>query len=332
MDVAEHAGMDQLSAHLDRGWALVSSRDFAGARLSAGAVLSLAPDHPEGLTLIGLAELGEGDPEAALEAFDAAMELDPEYLAPVLYGAEAAAADPDRLPEALERLQKAYELVEPGSPEEVDTVLLHVDLLLGSGDEMGARAQLARLSPPRVRENDQRIQLGRLALRLEDESLAEELLAPLRKETHLSSEAVYALAQLAELQGAYVEALARYMQVRTLDLERLPALRLPSAQEVIELTRSAMDRLPEELHSLVKGAELRVRDLPAEELVADGLDPWMPLLVTGPPLPPGALPGGPRVFHVFVYRANLRLEGMDAQARLTLLAEHLRDSLERFGE
>src|SRR5579883_3679418 len=81
-------GMDQISAHLDHGWDLLGRGDYRGARVSAKRVIELDSDSPEGYTLLGAIGLGEGDPEDAMEQFSRAMELDPEYLEPMLYAAE----------------------------------------------------------------------------------------------------------------------------------------------------------------------------------------------------------------------------------------------------
>ena len=78
-------------------------------------------------------------------------------------------------------------------------------------------------------------------------------------------------------------------------------------------------------------AQLRVRALPAEELVADGLDPWTPLLATAPPSPKEVPESRPRAFHLFLYRANLRLDGLDPEARVARIAEHLMEALDYFG-
>ena len=149
-------GMDQVSAHLDRGWSLIAQKSYRKAAFSARQVLEIDPENPDAYTLLGLAALGEHDPDEALEAFDRAMELDPDFLAPVVYSAEALGMDPDRLDEALARLDEAYALVDRDTPEWVDAVLLHVDLLLGADDEAGARQKLGQLS---VLGPDHRLQL-----------------------------------------------------------------------------------------------------------------------------------------------------------------------------
>ncbi len=324
--------MDPLSAHLDRGWTLVAQRDYGAARASAQQVLSRDPEHAEGLTLLGMAEMGAGDLEAALEAFDAASGQDPDYLAPVLYGAEALAADPHRIEEALDRLEEAYGLAEPHSAEHIDIVLLHVDLLIASNQDREARRRLLALDPKRDLELDQRIQAGKFSVELDAIDFAGEVLAALDPESDLPADALYALARVAEREEAFDEALRLFLRVHAADVRELPQRSLPEPRELERLCRDAIGRLPKRLAPIVADVEIRVLDLPAVELVADGLDPRLPLLVTGPPLPPEVAPT-PRAFHIFLYRANLAFEpAADPEPQLEALQETLAVSLERFGD
>jgi len=64
--------------------------------------------------------------------------------------------------------------------------------------------------------------------------------------------------------------------------------------------QSALQQLPEALSSALEGALVIITDLPGAEVVADGLDPRMPVLLdavsdTSPP----------RVGRVFVYGRNI---------------------------
>src|SRR6266568_2495797 len=75
---------DPLAEHLDRGWDLLKQNDLAGARISAQAAQALDPRSPEALTLLGAVAAAEGDEAAALALYRRAMQLDPEYVAPML--------------------------------------------------------------------------------------------------------------------------------------------------------------------------------------------------------------------------------------------------------
>ena len=320
---------DRVNAHLERGWALLGRRDHRRAELSARQVLELDPENPEAWTLLGLAALGEGEAEEALEAFDRAAELDPDYAAPVFYGAEALALDEERLPEALERLERTYDLVDTDSPEYLDAVLLHADLLARIGDREGAARKLAALRPDRVPGADQRLQAGRLAVSLEAADLAEAWLSPLADSPEVGLDARYGLAQVAELRGQWGRATDLFLAIRDADAEAAADVEFPEDGVFLEALRQAIARLDADDRTRLGAATIRLLDVPPPELVAEGLDPWIPLHVTlyegASTVAPGAVE---EVFRVFVYRLNL---GGDPRSTASVesLAEHLEDALDR---
>ncbi|MFH2009235.1 MAG: tetratricopeptide repeat protein [bacterium] len=327
------SGMDQISAHLDRGWALIAEKSFRKAAFSARQVLELDPECADAYALIGLAALGEHDAEEALEAFDSARELDPDWLAPIIYSAEALALDPERTAEAIHRVEEAYDLVEPGTPEYVDAVLLHVDLLCSAGDEPGARRKLALIDAAHLTQPDQQLQAGKLAVQLDDLELAEAALAPLADRPDTPAEALYNLAQLAERKGDLERMLKLSLAVREADLAQAVAAELPDPDSLTKLCREQIAALDPQLREVVADAQLVVLEVPAMELIADGMDPWSPVLLTGPPPDPKGEPGGPtRACHIFLYRINLRFESPHAEDQEAQLRGYLVEAIERFRE
>jgi hypothetical protein len=328
-------GMDQISAHLDRGWALIAQKSFRKAAFSAKQVLELDPENADAYTLVGLAAMGEHDTDEALEAFERARELDPDFLAPIIYSAEALGDDPERVDEAVKCLEDAYELVEPGSAEWVDAVLLHVEVLVGAEDDEGAAARLAMLRPEMLTLPDQQVQAGKLAVRLDDLDLAEQALAPVMRRGDPPSDALYSLAQIAERRGDPKQAILLSLKVREADLAaaETDALDAPETKLLGEVCQAVIFALEPSLLKVVDEAEVVVHDVPPMELVADGVDPWIPLLLTGPP--PDArrkTDWSSRASHVFVYRLNMRFDSPlrpDWEARLR---EYLADAIERFVE
>src|SRR5579883_1541287 len=136
LDVSSVAPMDQLTAHLDRGWDLVSRGEYAQAMLSAQHVIELAEEAPEGYCLLGAIRAAEGDHEQAMEHFREAMELDPEYLDPILYAAEISLHPRADFDECIRLCDEALALLsEEHGEEEVDARLLKVEALLAKGDE-----------------------------------------------------------------------------------------------------------------------------------------------------------------------------------------------------
>src|SRR5262245_42521511 len=115
--------MDALTAHLDRGWDLLKKNDLRNAELSAKKPLAVDAESPEAMTLRGAIAAAEGDDEEALEQYRRAMEIDPEFVSPMLYAAElllGPEGDPD---EALKLIEDALELADD-EDEYLDALLL----------------------------------------------------------------------------------------------------------------------------------------------------------------------------------------------------------------
>ncbi len=326
-------GMDQISAHLDRGWSLIAQKSFRKAAFSAKQVLELDADSADAYTLIGLAAMGEHESDEALEAFERARALDPDFLAPIVYSAEVLGEDPERTAEAIACLEEAYELVDPGSPEWVDAVLLHVELLLNAKDEAVAKRKLGLLKPEMLTLGDQQVQAGKLAVRLDDLELAELALAPVIKRGNPPPDALYALAQIAERHGDGRKAIQLSLQVRKADLAQADEADVPEPRLLGEVCQAVIYALHQRHLDVVDEADVVVRDVPPEELVADGVDPWIPLLLTGPP--PDSrrkTDWTSRATHVFVYRLNMRFDSPARDHWESRLREYLEDAIERFVE
>jgi len=330
-------GMDQISAHLDRGWSLIEQKSFRKAAFSARQVLELDPESADAYTLVGLAALGEHDADEALEAFERARELDPDFLAPIVYSAEALGSDPERVDEAIKCLEEAYDLVEPGSPEWVDAVLLHVDLLLNIKDEEGAARKLGLVRPEMLTLPDQQVQAGKLAVRLDDLDLADLALAPVIERGNPPPDALYSLAQIAERRGDGPRAIDLSLLVRKADLALAKAQAdgsdMPEPRLLAEVCQAVIYALDQRFLDVVDEAKVVVREVPPEELVADGVDPWIPLLLTGPPPDAGhKTDWTSRATHVFVYRLNMRFDSPHRDHWEARLREYLEEAIERFAE
>src|SRR6188472_3323694 len=68
--------VDQLSAHLDRGWDLAQKGDAAGANACARRALEIDSQSPEVHNLLGYTSALSGESEEALEHYKQAIALD----------------------------------------------------------------------------------------------------------------------------------------------------------------------------------------------------------------------------------------------------------------
>src|ERR1700710_1271997 len=80
--------MDQLSAHLDRGWDLAQKGDASGASACAKRALEIDPQSPEVHNLLGYTSALSGESDEALEHYRQAIALDETYLEAMLNAAE----------------------------------------------------------------------------------------------------------------------------------------------------------------------------------------------------------------------------------------------------
>ena len=80
--------MDQLTAHLDRGWDLAQHGDARGAEASARQALEIDPNAPEVHNLLGYIAAMNGEPDEAIEHYRQALALDEGYFDAMLNAAE----------------------------------------------------------------------------------------------------------------------------------------------------------------------------------------------------------------------------------------------------
>jgi tetratricopeptide (TPR) repeat protein len=112
------------AAHLDRGWSLLDQGQLEAARASAEHARELKPDAPDAEVLIGAVALAEGDAVAALQAYERAIEADPEYLEPYVAAAQVCLFDLGEPERALALADEALELDPVGPIEALDLGLL----------------------------------------------------------------------------------------------------------------------------------------------------------------------------------------------------------------
>ncbi len=139
--------MDQLSAHLDRGWDLAQKGDAPGASACAKRALELDPQSPEVHNLLGYTAALVGDSDEALEHYRQAIALDETYLEAMLNAAEVLMHPLGEWDEAVDLCDDALDYAE--TKEEIaDCLLLRVDALLGKGDIEEAKRCMSRLPEP----------------------------------------------------------------------------------------------------------------------------------------------------------------------------------------
>lgn len=292
--------MDQLSAHLDRGWDRMARGDLAGARLSAEKSLEIAESSPEAHNLIGYVCAAEGRADEALEHYRQAIDHDESYVEAMLNAAEVLLHPLRRFDEALALVEDALDWA-ASDDETADAVLLKIDALLAQGEREAARRALDQLPDGPFENEGLAFAIGRARFECGDAEGAE---APIRAATQVASphsDAFYYLGLVLDAKGDSRGALAAFLQSRELDVVS-PRPPWAVARDVFERrVQAALGRLSETAARALDGALVVVSDLPGPEAVADGLDPRILLL-----LDDLSAPGSPpRVGRLFVYQRNL---------------------------
>lgn len=315
--------MDQLSAHLDRGWDLVGRGDFAGAQVSAEQGVELDGQSPEAHNLLGYVLASQGLAEEGLEQYQQALALDECFVEAMLNAAELMIHPLHDFDGAGRMIQEALDLAE--SKEEVaDALLLQFDARMHAGDETGAAEVVRKLPAGPYETSRLDFLVGRAMFEVGMHSEARTLLAAGLGREPDNSDGHYYLGLLAELAGDQDAAIRSLLQARALDLATGDVPGAARLEDFEVLARTTIEALPEALRMLVAGALVIVSDVPGVELVADGVDPRAGLVLdglSGPGEPPA-------IGRVFVYKRNLERVGGPLEALGAELTELLESELE----
>lgn len=298
--------MDQVSAHLDRGWELMSKGDFLGASISAAKVLELDPDSPEGYVLRGALAWAGGDPDEAMESFEEAMGLDPDYPEPILYAAEVAAQNPERVEEALRLCNQALETINPVEEKSfyLDVGLLKAELLnIMSQDEACELTlnDLLAVDPDSAMHTGR---IGRLYYDLLKYEQARQWLT-VSLSIQETADTHYYLGAMAERDGDFHKAISHNLKVRELDLKEPSPRWILSADLFRSSCMEALHRLPESLLPHVKKERLVFTDSPSVEVLAEGADPRVQVGFCGVSSLEADTGNPARLDYVFVYKLNI---------------------------
>ena len=313
--------MDQLSAHLDRGWDLIQKGDPTGAELSARRALDLDEESPEAHNLLGYVAALHGDFERALEHYREALDLDDTYLEAILNAAEVLVYPLGGFDEAIALCDQALDLAD-GDDELVDVLLLKFDALLGKNDMEAARALCARFPEGPFENPTHRFLLGRAYFEVGDLESAAPIIEDAAKAGIENPEVYYYLGMIRDERGDATGATTAFLKVRHLDALGPPVPWTLSRDTFEHMVERAVSSLGDQARARLAECDLFISDLPGVEVIVDAVDPRAAVLIEP------ALPGEPTDSppgRVFIYQANIeRIAGA-----LELVEAEVRHSLER---
>jgi Flp pilus assembly protein TadD/predicted Zn-dependent protease with MMP-like domain len=296
--------MDQLSAHLDRGWDLLARGDARGARASARRALEIDPDSPEAHNMLGQAAANLGDLEEALEHWRQAMALDDGYVDPMLSAAEVLIHPMHDYDGAIALCDEVLEFVD--TKEEItDALLLKFDALLAKGEREAAQAVLQDLPDAGGDANTQSFLIGRAYFEAGQSEKAEPYLLEALEKDPRNADAHYYIGLVRDERRDWRGATLAFLEARELDLNAPAAPWSLPKEQFHKSVERAVGMLDAELLQHLEGALMLVADAPGMEAVADGIDPRLPLLIEGLGEPPANTAQPVRAVRVFVYQRNI---------------------------
>jgi tetratricopeptide (TPR) repeat protein len=300
--------MDQFTAHLDRGWDLVSRGDFAGALISAQKSLELDAESPEAHNLLGYIHQAEGRAEDALDHFKQAIAIDETYVEAMLNAAEVLIHSMQDYDLGLDMVEEALDFAE-GDDEIADALLLKFDAHMQQGDREGAGAIAKRLPEGPFESPHVDFLVGRAKFETGDPAGAEKHIESAIKRDPQNGDAFYYAGLVRESRGDLRGATVAFLQAREADLS-LP--RQPwtlTLQQFEKRVQNAVRKLAPSLATVLEEALVVVSDVPGPEVVAEGVDPHVGVLIDdlldaqGKPVEGQQKPA--RAGRVFVYQRNV---------------------------
>ncbi|MCA9669881.1 MAG: tetratricopeptide repeat protein [Myxococcales bacterium] len=275
--------MDAVTAHLDRGWDLLSRGDLAGARVSANHILQHDAESPEGFALLGAIAREEGEAEEAVELFQKALDADPDYVDAMLHGADVAIHDLGDLERGLRLVDEAEELLEPDDEESAEVWLLRAEAALLGGDLEAARRPTDAVAARRIFADPRMyLRAGRLMIDTGRIDVAVDYLERAIEHEPSRIDGHYFLGLALDAIDPR-RALAHLYEAHRLDGElELPPW-MPPLEELETTTRAVVEELGEPLGPLLRRVPLRVAEQAPLELVAEGHDPRMAVYLAGIP-------------------------------------------------
>lgn len=312
--------MDEISAHLDRGWDLVQRGDADGAEASARRALEINTQSAEAYHLLGYAAALQGDFAEAVDSYGKAIALDDTYLEALLNAAEVYVHPLGDFDAALRLCDQALELVE-SEEEMMEVLLIRFDALMGKGD-LDAAAELCCRLPAGPYENPtQTFLVGRAYYEIGDLDTAEALIENAIARSPDNAEAFYYLGLLKDDRRDARAATQAFLRSRQLDVEFPPPnwSLSPSAFEMS--VRRAVQALDPTFRPFVRENEVYAADAPGVEVVVEGVDPRALVLVDAI-ASTGVAQASARVF---VYQRNIER----AAGSVDRVEAEIRDAMER---
>ena len=298
----------------------MSQGESTKALVAARQALSLDDESPEVHNLLGVIYAMEGDFGEAMACYQRAVDLDEDYLDPLLNAAELLIHSQDNPEEAVDYCRKARDLVEL-EEEKVEVVLLETDALLTLGRRDEARKLLGEIEDLTYEMPVHYTAVGRALFEVGDFEKSSELIEKAVSLTPESTDAHYCRGLLYREAGRRVDAVRSFLTVLEQDALRPPPPWISDLVKDERLAAGATALLPLELRSMLAGTAIHFEPRPSRQQVMDELDPRAAVWAH-------TVDGEAGIFgHLWIFFDNFEYAGIRPVSPETDLAELIQEEL-----
>jgi len=321
---------DRLLADLESGFEALEEGQLDAAAAIVERCRRVDRKNPDVVALAAAVADASGNPEEALAQYRTLVELRPDDPMPRICVARIELHDIGDPDVALETVEGAFAFIDEEA-DLVEAIYVKTEALLARDDLGAARDALAELSSSIIDDGELAIDLGELALAAEDPAAAlrwvevAQRSAAEDEDQSLRADALHVLGRIHEFTNDRAAMIIAWQEARRLDLEA-PAGRVEISEDEVErIALATLAELPAKIREHLERVPILIHDVPAEALVADGLDPRLLGLFQGSPMPEdGGL--APTVTNILLFRKNLERSAVDAEhlaneVRITVLHE-----------
>ncbi len=259
---------------------MMSKGNVSSALSAARQALGIDAESPEVHNLLGCIYAMDGDREEALSCYKKAMDLDENYLDPLLNTVELLINEKINPEEAIGLCRKAQELVE-SDEELVEVVLLEADALLSFGKIDDARKALSRIENLNYTDTVHYSMVGRALLEAGDIEKSKEIIEKGIKENPDSADMWYCKGLLLREQGRRIDAVEAFLNVLEKDEQTFLTSSFRELSERDTLVSSAIALMDEEAREMLKNTQIHFVSHPTREQVMDEVDPRQAVLAEG---------------------------------------------------
>ena len=283
---------------LEHAWDLLAEGDLNGALSRVQQCLADDEDSPDGHNLMGYILAAGGELEAALEHYRAAVSADASFVEAILNAADILMQLGD-VQAALDLTEDAIDAAE-SDDDVAEALLLRVDALLFAGLGEEARKAAAQLPVGPFESPTLDFLVGRARFETGDlEGAAVGIEQAAHTDPH-NPDVFYYLGLLRESQDDIRGATVAFLQCRDLDLSGPRPAWAMTIPQFEKRAQAAIRRLPAELSAYLEDALIVVDEVPGAEVVSEGVDPRIPMVLDDLPLGKGDT-----LRRVFIYQRNI---------------------------